>query len=87
MLPTPACPKCKSTMGITCDADARLPRPPQAGDFAVCYLCGQIVQFEGENAGTVRAVADCELLEMPVVTRQQLRRMRQIVRDRVERMN
>ena len=81
---SPTCPKCHFDGIATPPANQP---PPIAGEFTVCYRCGQIVQFEGEAAGTVRLVADAELLSLPVVIRQQLRRMRQIARDRIERVN
>ncbi len=80
---SPECPKCHFAEVARPPADQP---PAMEGEFTVCYRCGQILQFEAA-AATVRPVLDAELLDMPVAIRQQLRRMRQIVRDRIERVN
>lgn len=82
-----ACPKCKSPIRTV--AGIGLPGVPlvaKPGDFCVCWICGQICQFL-DDAVNVKPVSDAELLEFPVYVRQQIRRMRAIVRQKVERFN
>lgn len=80
------CPTCKHVLDA---ASGEGGEKPKNGDFSICFYCGEILRFHGEE-GDVKKAEEPDLLELrreSEETYDQVYRFQRVIRFRKAQMN